>query len=60
MNILTDEEEDKESGIHVSDTEEMDVGTEAITPGEGLVAKGLSGMASSGRRGRTFSTGEAA
>jgi len=36
----------------------MEVGAEAITPGDGLVAKGLSGMASCGRRERTFSTGE--
>jgi len=36
----------------------MEVGAESITPGEGLVAKGLSGMASCGRRGRTFSTGK--
>ena len=58
INFLTDEEDDKESGIHVSDTEEMEVGADPITPGDGLVAKGLSGMASCGRRGRTFSTGE--
>ena len=35
----------------------MELGGEGNTPVDGQVPKGLPGMASSGRRGRTFSTG---
>ena len=56
---IVDEEDDRESGIHVSDVEEMELGVvEGNTPVDGQIPKGLPGMASSGRRGRTFSTGE--
>ena len=55
---VADDEDDKESGIHVSDVEEMELGGEGNTPVDGQVPKGLPGMASCGRRGRTFSTGK--
>ena len=57
LNHVADEEDDRESGIQVSDVEEMELGGEGNTPVDGQVPKGLPGMASSGRRGRTFSTG---
>ena len=59
VDVVADDDEDKESGIHVSDVEEMEIGVvEGNTPVEGQIPKGLPGMASSGRRGRTFSTGK--
>ena len=56
--VIADEDDDKESGIHVSDVEEMEFGGEGSTPVDAQVPKELPGMASSGRRGRTFSTGK--
>ena len=39
--------------------EEMELGVvEGSTPVDGQIPKGLPGMASSGQRGRTFSTGK--
>lgn len=58
LNYIVDEEDDRESGVHVSDMEVMELGVEGNTPVDGQIPKGLSGMASSGRRGRTFSTGK--
>ena len=43
----------------MSDVEEMELGVvEGNTPVDGHIPKGLPGMASSGRRERTFSTGK--
>ena len=58
LNHVVDEEDDRESGIHVSDMEVMELGVEGNTPVDGQIPKGLPGMASSGRRERTFSTGK--
>ena len=59
LHHTADEDDDRESGIHVSDVEEMELGGgEGNTPDDGQMPKGLPGMASSGRRGRAFSTGK--
>jgi len=58
LNHIVDEEDDRESGIHISDMEVMEFGAEVNTPVDGQIPKGLPGMASSGRRERTFSTGK--